>query len=1214
MQRPFCCIPLSVVALFWCGVWAIVYVRINATAQTATSLVAKPFAVKTLPVKPLVQSVTPPLLRSVQQRGMRFDALTIDNGLSQGTILSILQDKRGFLWFATQDGLNRYDGYAFHAFKHDPLDKFSISNSYVWSLCEDRDGILWIGTSGGLNRYDPKRSTFTSFQSSNDTTSISSNVVLSVAVDSTGIVWVGTDNGLNAFDPRAHGGRGAFTRFRAAAGGLPDNIINALAVDAAGGIWAGTANGLARYQPSSSAWTQFKHDAKNINSLAHNEVFSLAITHDGGTLWIGTRNGLTAIASPSSVQGQIANDKVRSKASATLTYQRSDTVSNAESTNRINALYPLRSGKVLLATNGGGVVIFDRATLQFTIWSVEDDSLFALLNNTVRSVFEDRQGLIWIGAYGNGINRCNPRRYSFTTIRHNPKQPNGLGNDVVWSFCETHDGMLWVGTFNDGVNVYNPTTKQWKHFRHSDDDPRSLSNNSVHAIVEASNGDIWLGTSEGLNVFNRTTNSFTAYKPNPTNPHAISHLDVRCLLKDSKGIIWAGTRYGGLNRVDVDARGVLSFTAYKHNSGDKRSLSHDYVSALCEDHTGTLWVGTSGGGINAFDRANGTFTRYLHEPSKSETIGSNYIRSIYDDHNSVLWIGTLGGGLSKLERQKTSNRADGGKQEIAKVEFITYRERDGLANNVIYGILEDASGNLWLSTNKGLSRFTPRTSVFRNYTARDGLQSNEFNTGAYMKSHDGHLYFGGMQGMNIFAPDSLRDNSYLPPVVLTGLKKFNKPVRLDSSLTEVSQIELGAEDVFFSIEFAALNFDTPEKNQYRYKLEGFDENWIDAGAKREATYTNLDGGTYRFHVKASNNDGLWNDDGAVVTIIVHPPWWKTWWFRSLLVAVGILALMAWFQWRTRAIRRQKEILKQQVAERTAELDASNQEVQRQLTILDHQAREIELANSELHLVNSWMEEKNVTLAALNNEKNEIMGIVAHDLKNPLSNIRLLARMLTKDAPTLNADTVRDLSSDIEESADRMFDLITNLLNVNAIEQGGMKLDFVPFDMTGLVKQVVHNYLASAEEKRITLHLEVLPILESSSNNQHKIERGLQGYLCFADRSATVQIIDNLVSNAVKYSPFDKNVIVCLRLSDDAQRVRVEVRDEGPGVSEEDMRKLFGKFARLSARPTGGEHSTGLGLSIVKKLAEAMNGNVWCESELGKGANFIVELPVSSSLS
>jgi signal transduction histidine kinase/ligand-binding sensor domain-containing protein len=1137
-------------------------------------------------------------LRTVQQRGMRFDALTIDDGLSQGTITSILQDKRGFLWFATQDGLNRYDGYGFTAFKHDPLDHTSLSNSFIWSICEDRTGTLWIGTSGGLNRYNPKQGTFTAFQTSADTTTISSNVVLSVAVDSTGIVWVGTDNGLNRFDPKANQGRGAFTRLYKSPQGspesLPDNIINAVATDALGGVWVGTPSGLARLQHSSGVWTHYKHDPKHANSLASNEVLSLAIAHDGGTLWVGTANGLTAITSPSA-------------ASVTLTYRRTDTISNVEAINRINALYPLRSGRVLLASNGGGVALFDRSTLTFTVWAREEDTPQRLLTNTLRSVFEDRQGLVWVGTYGNGINRCNPRRYSFTTIRHSPTNANSLGNDVVWSFCETQDGMLWVGTFNDGVNMFNPTTKQWRQLRHDDNDPHSLSNNSVHAMVEGRKDEVWLGTSDGLNVLNRVTNTFTLYRPNPSSPHTLSHADVRCLLKDTKGTIWAGTRYGGLNRVDVDASGKASFTAYRHDAANKTSLSHDYVSALCEDRSGTLWVGTSGGGLNAFDRASGTFTRYLHDPAQRTTVGSNYIRSIYEDRNGVLWIGTLGGGLSRFDRMANTRKGD-----TRKGEFTTYHETDGLANNVIYGILEDANGNIWLSTNYGLSRFTPRTGTFRNYTTRDGLQSNEFNTGAFLKGRDGRLYFGGMQGMNVFSPDSLRDNGYVPPVVLTGFKKFNKPVRLDSSITEVSRIELGADDVFFSIEFAALNFDTPEKNQYRYKLEGFDKNWIDAGTKREATYTNLDGGTYHFRVKASNNDGLWNEDGAMLTLIVHPPWWKTWWFRALLIVAAIVAVVVGFQWRTRAIRRQKVLLKQEVDERTAELDASNQEIQRQLLILDNQAREIELANSELHLVNTWMEEKNITLAALNAEKNEIMGIVAHDLKNPLSNIRLLARILNKDAHTFDAAGVRELAEDIETSAERMFDLITNLLNVNAIEQGGMKLEYSPFDMTGLVKQVVHNYRSTAEEKHITLHFEVVEVSQALESEASQ-NAGLQEYPCFADRSATVQIIDNLVSNAVKYSPLDKNVYVRVRLSDNAQRVRVEVRDEGPGLSEDDMKKLFGKFARLSARPTGGEHSTGLGLSIVKKLAEAMNGNVWCESQVGHGANFIVELPVSSSM-
>jgi signal transduction histidine kinase/ligand-binding sensor domain-containing protein len=1197
----------------------------------------------------------------IPSRSFLFDAFTIDQGLSQGTAVTMLQDKRGFLWFGTQDGLNRYDGYVFKSYKNSPLDRFSLSNSHILALTQDHGGNLWVATNGGgLNVYNAKLDRFTAFQitPANATAPRSrppSNIITALATASGNKLWVGTDRGLCTFEPpqsltqslsqsptqssRSTDTNATFHHItkQSTNGGLPDDNITALLVDKTGTLWVGTVNGLASWDGTAwRNWHTQNSQSTQINNKSTPTLPSKNITalyeSPSGAIWVGTNAGLVKMVFPPSpvrVNPAITlytynlNNSLGSDSESGLgTDSENDLGSDLRSDQSLSANYvhcitEANDGTLWVGTRGGGLSLLNLSSGTWTTIRMLETERNGLLSDVVRCVFQDRQGMMWIGTSGQGINRYNPHQYPFRTIRHKPRNPNSLSNNIVWSFCLDRAGMLWVGTFNAGLNRYNPRSQQWTHYRHNEMDSRSIASDGVNAILEDSRGYLWLGTNDGLSVMDRagsasSTNSartFRASDGNISGVNILSHSTVRCMIEDHDGVIWLGTAGGGLNRMALPSNAGKTasvaalrptFTSYTYNAANPQSLPHNNIATLYEDRAGTLWVGTWGGGLCKFDRTSGIATTYRFDPMDATSLSSNFIRSITEDPDGTLWIGTNGGGLNHFDPKKG-------------ICTLILQEKNGLPNNVVYGVLLDDSANVWMSTNRGIARYNPRSQGLRLYNSRDGLQSNEFNTGAALRTANGEMYFGGMQGFNIFHPSDITENTFVPPVVLTDFKVLNRSMRLDSSVSEAQTIELDAKASFFAFEFAALNFIASEKNQYRYKLEGFNKDWIDAQGKREATYTNIDGGTYTFRVRASNNDGVWNDAGLSVRVIVHPPWWKTLWARGLALLLVAGAIGAWLRWRTYQIRTQKIELERQVQQRTAELDQSNREVQRQVTILDNQAREIELANTELQMVNNWMEEKNTELATLNNEKNEIMGIVAHDLKNPLSNIRLLARMLKSDAPKLAAPDVEDFAQDIETSADRMFDLITNLLNVNQIEQGGMQLVAQPFDLVDLLKILCNDYRPRAEAKNIALHCEIL--VEEDSPNTMAI--------ALADRNATVQALDNLISNAIKYSPFDKNVFVRLRRSSrtnmSANRfihtgsslamLRVEVADEGPGLSPEDQTKLFGKFARLSAKPTGGEHSTGLGLSIVKKLVESMNGNVWCESSLGKGATFIMELPM-----
>jgi signal transduction histidine kinase len=579
---------------------------------------------------------------------------------------------------------------------------------------------------------------------------------------------------------------------------------------------------------------------------------------------------------------------------------------------------------------------------------------------------------------------------------------------------------------------------------------------------------------------------------------------------------------------------------------------------------------------------------------------------MYEDTTSkgILWLGTNGGLFAVNIHTGTVRH---------------WTEAKGLPNNVVYGILPDDAGNLWLSTNRGLAKFNPTSQTFRAYTLSDGLPSNEFNQGAYFRANSGELFFGSMEGLVSFFPHRVRDNPFVPPIVLTAFKKFNKPVTLDTAITLAHTIEIPHSDNFISFEFAALNFLNSQKNKYMYKLEGFDNDWIYAGEQRTVNYTNLDPGTYQFRVKGSNNDGVWNDVGATLQLRVLPPWWQRWWFRSGLLVMVVGGLGAGYYGRMRFVKAQNHKLKGLVASRTVELEAmlvevetTSKEIQRQHEILEEQAREIEFVNSELQMTNQTLEDKNGELALLNNEKNEFLGIASHDLKNPLASIILTIDKIQRYASRMTAEQITQSQNSIRQTAQRMVTIITNLLDVNALESGKINIVIEPVDVSAIVQTIVHDYQEKAALKNILLYAE-------GTETQH---------YALADGNIVQEVLDNLVSNAVKYSPHGKRVWVSV-VSDESNLTErlsssealasglitdayacllLTVRDEGQGLTEEDKGRLFGKFARLSAQPTGGEHSTGLGLSIVKKLVEAMHGRVWCESELGKGATFVVELP------
>jgi ligand-binding sensor domain-containing protein len=809
-----------------------------------------------------------------QPAELKFENISLDRGLSQSTVNAVVQDGRGFMWFGTQDGLNRFDGYAVTVYKHNAFDPSSLSDNSVWALCRDLQGNIWIGTMrGGLDHYIVGQDRFEHYRNNpSDSTSIGENDVTSLFVDSRGVLWVGTmTQGLNRFDEKT----GKFTRYRHNPNdrtSLSDNTVWSICEDGHHALWVGTWNGLCRMTPPGtperdSSWsnlkfTRFPSAQAGREHPGGNQIRTMCVTRDG-MLWVGTwGDGLR---------------RFDMKRNTSLRFVHQSAAGSSLSSNLILSLLEDSKGNLWIGTGDEGLDLFRRSKESFVHFRREQENPRSLSNDIICSLLEDESGALWIGTAAGGVNRLDWQKNRFVHYRDRQSVPGDLKGNDVWAILQDRSGALWIGTYGKGLNRIDRTTGQYTLFQHDARNAGSLSHDNVIALCESRSGDLWVGTEGGgLNRFDRAGKRFDVYRHNPRDPSSLSQDEVTVIREDTRGKLWIGTNGSGVDCYDPATH---TFNHFRPGGPDERSLSNGSIMAIMEDRDGAIWVGTYGGGLNRIDRKTGSVTRFLSSLTDSSALNNSTVLSIYEDPEENLWMGTYGGGLNMLEPNSS--------------RFAHFTEADGLPNNVIYGILPDDRGHLWLTTNKGLSRFDMKTKSFRNFDVSDGLQGNEFNQGAYFRSRTGELFVGGINGFNTFFPDSIRDNLRPPPIYLTSFKVFDKPVALPQAITVVHEIQLSHAQNFFSFEFVALNYTSPEKNRYAYMLEGLDDGWIDAGTRRYASYTNLGPQEYVFRVKGSNNDGVWNEEGASIKVVISPPYWMTWWFRFLVVAAisAILFLM-----------------------------------------------------------------------------------------------------------------------------------------------------------------------------------------------------------------------------------------------------------------------------------------------------------------------------------
>ncbi|MBL1212247.1 MAG: hypothetical protein HND52_02715 [Ignavibacteriae bacterium] len=816
-----------------------------------------------------------------QENKFDFEHISLESGLSQGTINTIFQDSKGFMWFGTEEGLNRYDGYEMKVFKNIPGDSTSLSANYVWSICEDSLGYIWVGIyGGGLSRYDPEYNSFKNyFHNENDSTSLSNNVVERVHVDKNNNLWVGTyGGGLNKFDYSTDN----FSKIilqKLGENNLAKEKIFSLCEDADGNIWIGTDGaGLIKLNRHGKVIKHYFNDPQNKFSL-NNDIIPTMLCDDNGILWVGTYgNGLNKF------------DPRKEKF-----YNTNNSVHPFDNLSGKIILSLLRDsqGKIWIATLANGVYLYDTISEALHHIAADPVNSKSLSTNNIRSIYEDKSNNIWIGTLVEGINKTDIKPKMFFHLKNNPNNENSLNNNFVFSITEDNRSNIWIGTYGGGLNRLNLKTGKYSFYRENNNIKGAISSNTIRSLLVDHNDDLWVGTYYGgLCKYNRKRDSFTIYKEGK-GKYDLPLNDVRAIFEDSENKLWIGTNGGGLSYFNREEN---KFINYMFDPTDEKGISHNSILSICEDSAGFIWIGTYGGGLNKFDKTTQIFTHFKNLSNDKNSISSDLVTELYLSKKGELWAGTWGGGLNKFIPESNS--------------FISFSEAEGFASAIICGILEDDNGMLWISTLKGITKFDPNNYSIKNYNFNDGLQKGEFNPDAHFKSADGTMYFGGTLGINYFHPKNILESDFEPQVVFTSFKVYNSDVELEKDIEFTEIISLSYKDNNFSFEYSSLDFTSPAKNKYAYMLQGLDKNWIEAGSRRFANYTHLDPGEYVFKVKATNHSGVWSSNTASINIMISPPFWSTWLFRILFTL--LLISIGFYFYRKRIMNLEREKKAQEV--------------------------------------------------------------------------------------------------------------------------------------------------------------------------------------------------------------------------------------------------------------------------------------------------------------
>lgn len=1077
-------------------------------------------------------------------QSLNFNNLIVKNGLSNNKVNAILQDKNGFIWIGTEDGLDRFDGYDFKIYRNNPQDSNSISDNNIWSLFEDEAGNIWVGTkSGELSLYDFRNDSFKNWKI--ETYGAKENGIIAIYKDSEGMIWIGTyQSGLYRFN-LATSELKNWNYKPDDPNSLSNNFVTSIIEDDDGYLWISTYNGLNKYSRKSNdnTFLKFYSDPNNKNSISNNLIWEVSKSDfEPDILWIGTANGLVKYHTNK-------NTFFRINLPTENTLQFGNSVSSIveEKINDETILWlGTYSGLVRMNLSSGKSVRFMK----------NEADPFSLVSNEINQVRKDNSGVIWM-ATENGLSYISPKAIKFNNLLNEKsglETLDYLKKTNVKSICQHPDGTIYFGTSN-GVSSFN--------FRSVNLGRKKLQYTegiNVWSMAIGSSNDLWIGTyGQGLKQLNLSNGNLKNWIIESPTFKTSAFNYIKSLYAEEK-ILWLGFWGGGLAKFDTQTG---KYKIWISESKNPNSISFNDVWAIKRDKKGRLWIATNGGGLNLFDDSNGgKFYRVNENQSNSIQLSSNSIyslhesrkgKSFHNDEKTILWVGTSS-GLNKLIIKSGS---DINKINTSNTEVVVYNTENNLADNSIKSILEDENGNLWLGTNTGISFFDIENETFINYSTPDGLRGNDFNSESALYSSDGLMYFGSSEGLNVFDPNQITQSRFVPPVVITNFQIFNQPVKigedspLKENILEAKKIILPFSQNVFSVQFAALDYNSPQSIMYAYKMEGFDKDWINSGNRRFITYTNLNSGSYTFKVRATNSDGIWSDNYKSISVIIQPPWWRTPWAYVTYVLLLFIGL--------------------------------------------YSARKIEMNRARLRNELKMREYEAKKRAELENIKSRFFANLSHEFRTPLTLIRGPVEELVSGNAGDNQAEYYDL---IKRNSEKLQELIDQLLELTQLENASIPLTARKENLVKLLKGLLYSFDSLSKQKEIKL---------SFSTQEDDI-------ISWVDRDKLEKIINNLLSNAFKFTPAKGEIAISVKEMVDEGKdfAMVKISDTGIGIPKDKLAKIFDRFYQVDDSSLKNYGGSGIGLSLVKELVDLHKWEINVESQVGKGTEFYLKIPLSDS--